>query len=66
MPLFGREKRDGTERGEMQVGVGLVEGRLAGQAAPAKQKICYDGKVSTFSARALMSDKSEIGASSRR
>lgn len=40
------------KNGEMQVGVGLVEGRLAGQAAPAKQWICYDGNVSTLSARA--------------
>lgn len=60
------------KEGDMQVGVGLVEGRLAGQAAPAKQWICYDGNVSTLLARArqhtrlCLDKKSEIGASSRR
>lgn len=39
------------QKGGVQVGAGL-EGRLAGQAAPAKQRICYDGKVSTFLAGA--------------
>lgn len=63
------ERREMEQKGwRMQVGVGLVEGRLAGHAAPAKQRIRYDGKVSTFSAhaRTVVSDKSEIGASSRR
>lgn len=51
--------------GEMQVGVGLVGGRLAGQAAPAKQWICYDGNVSTLSARACQRARLRLGEKAR-
>lgn len=56
---------DGTERGKMQVGV--VGGSLAGQAAPAKQRVRCDGKVSTLfrQSHTLISDKSEKRASFR-
>lgn len=56
---------DGTERGKRQVGV--VGGSLAGQAAPAKQRVRCDGKVSTLfrQSHSLISDKSEKRASFR-
>lgn len=57
MPLFGREIEQKV--GKMQVGV--VGGSLAGQAAPAKQRVRCDAKVSTLfrQSHTLISDKSQ-------
>lgn len=62
-PLFGREMEQKGGRHRWRV----VGGGLAGLAAPAKQRIRCDGKVSSFhtSAGTLTSDNSETGASSR-